>query len=178
MFVKGIPNGFFSLGCFPFNNGQIAYAWAYWVPQLVSESTLFFMTLPKTISILRGPTKTPHFTYVLLVDSFVYFGGVVAIILLNFIIWLLPSVSVTSFHIVLSTFPSSPAVEKLLRVQCGPVWALVFFLPRIFFLMFLFVYNVLLQTNQLLTTFVGYVNLILTLGRGRIVLPPFDILTC
>lgn len=93
-FFEDIPSGFFSLGCFPFNNGKIPYAWAYWVPQLVSESTLFLCTLPKTLSVLRGPVKTPYFTYVLLVDSFVYFGGVVAIILLNFIIWSLPSVSV------------------------------------------------------------------------------------
>ncbi|KZT02781.1 uncharacterized protein LAESUDRAFT_660846 [Laetiporus sulphureus 93-53] len=64
-----------------------SWAWAYWVPVLVFESVLFALSVIKTVQQSREDTSTPYLMMVLIRDSMFYFGGALAAILANFIVW-------------------------------------------------------------------------------------------
>ena len=62
------------------------HIWAYWIPILTFESTLFVLATIKAIEVARHEFRTPKILAVLLRDSVAYFGGIVAIILTNLVI--------------------------------------------------------------------------------------------
>ena len=63
------------------------YAWAYWVPTMIWETLLLVLSLYKSVQQTRREEGTPHLMVVILRDSILYFGGALATILANFIIW-------------------------------------------------------------------------------------------
>ncbi|KAI0791524.1 hypothetical protein BC629DRAFT_1593127 [Irpex lacteus] len=75
-------------GCAPTN--IVPYAWSYWIPMTVFESALFILSAAKAIQYLINAefrTQTPNLAYILVRDSMIYFGSVLALILINLIIW-------------------------------------------------------------------------------------------
>ena len=62
------------------------HIWAYWVPMLAFESTLFMLAVVKAFEVARQEVNTSKILAVLLRDSVIYFGGIVAIILTNLVI--------------------------------------------------------------------------------------------
>ena len=77
-------------GCIPTNPST--HTWAYWVPMLAVESILFLLASVKAFDVARKNLHTPKILAVLLRDSILYFGGVMAIILANLMIWSLARV--------------------------------------------------------------------------------------
>lgn len=63
------------------------WAWAYWVPVMVWESLLLALSLYRSAQQAREEAGTPRLMAVLLRDSVLYFGGALASILANFIVW-------------------------------------------------------------------------------------------
>ena len=67
-------------------NNPSDHSWAYYVPMLIFESILFLLAIAKACQTARQEWHTPKILVVLLRDSVVYFGGVLAIILTNLVI--------------------------------------------------------------------------------------------
>ncbi|TFY60837.1 hypothetical protein EVJ58_g4897 [Rhodofomes roseus] len=63
------------------------WAWAYWVPVMIWEALLLVLSLYRSAQQAREEAGTPHLMVVLLRDSVLYFGGALASILANFIVW-------------------------------------------------------------------------------------------
>ena len=61
--------------------------WAYWVPMLVFETVLFALAIAKAFEEFRRQSHTPRILIMLFRDSVAYFGGVLAVILANLVIW-------------------------------------------------------------------------------------------
>jgi len=73
-------------GCAPTNIPE--WCWAYWIPTVVFESTLFLLALYKTVQEANGSmTRPSRLMVVLLRDSVMYFGGVMIWSLANFVAW-------------------------------------------------------------------------------------------
>ncbi|KAF8523662.1 hypothetical protein JB92DRAFT_2883779, partial [Gautieria morchelliformis] len=75
-------------GCVPIDIP--ARCWAYWVPSVTFDSTLLLLALWRAVStwIIHDPAlQPPRLVFVLLKDSFLYFGGVMMMTLANFITW-------------------------------------------------------------------------------------------
>ena len=51
------------------------------------ESVLFLLAVAKSVQVARSESNTPRILAILLRDSVLYFGGVIAVILTNLIIW-------------------------------------------------------------------------------------------
>ncbi|KAH9923853.1 uncharacterized protein B0H18DRAFT_955698 [Fomitopsis serialis] len=68
-------------------DGIKKWAWAYWVPVMVWESLLLALSLYRSAQQAREEAGTPRLMVVLLRDSVLYFGGALASILANFIVW-------------------------------------------------------------------------------------------
>lgn len=73
------------MGCAAWNIKP--YAWAYWVPTMVWEALLLVLSLYKSAQLAKEEEGTPRLMVVILRDSILYFGGALATILANFIIW-------------------------------------------------------------------------------------------
>ena len=69
--------------------------WAYWVPLTVFETILFSLAVFKAFEIARWESATPKLCTVLLRDSAMYFGGIVAITAANLVLYRLAGVRVT-----------------------------------------------------------------------------------
>lgn len=80
-----LPSSLPVTGCVAWNIKP--YAWAYWVPTMIWESLLLALSLYKSARQAREEAGTPHLMVVILRDSILYFGGALATILANFIIW-------------------------------------------------------------------------------------------
>ena len=72
----------------------------------IFESALFLLALVKALQLAyhkkqsgRGSGRAPNVLVILLRDSLIYFGGVLAVILTNFVVWLRGRASL------FSTFP-------------------------------------------------------------------------
>ena len=65
----------------------VQHIWAYWIPVLVVESLLFALAIIKALRIGLAESGTSPILNTLLRDSVVYFGGMLAIILVNLIIY-------------------------------------------------------------------------------------------
>ncbi|KAI0089406.1 hypothetical protein BDY19DRAFT_102160 [Irpex rosettiformis] len=75
-------------GCAPTH--IVPYAWTYWIPMTVFESALFLLAAAKAVRYLLNPDtpkQTPNLALLLVRDSIIYFGSVLALILLNLVIW-------------------------------------------------------------------------------------------
>jgi len=72
-------------GCMAGNHAS--FAWSFWVPSLAFESTLLFLALVKFVQEVQAGSKPPHLMVVLLRDSALYFGVVVASIIVNLVMW-------------------------------------------------------------------------------------------
>ncbi|KAK7685918.1 hypothetical protein QCA50_010726 [Cerrena zonata] len=72
-------------GCFLINTQKLAYAYRF--PMIVFESTLFILAIVKSIQYALDDSTTPHLMFVVLRDSMIYFGGVLAVALTNCIVW-------------------------------------------------------------------------------------------
>ena len=64
-----------------------AHMWARWVPQLGFESIVFGLAIVKTVQVARNGPHTPKVLVVLLRDSVVYFGGILAILIANLAVY-------------------------------------------------------------------------------------------
>ena len=82
------------VGCFP--NNTVTWAWAYWIPITVFDSILFLLASYKSIefSVYHGKNM-PRLSQVLIRDSVIFFGGVLALILINLVIWSLHKVRIS-----------------------------------------------------------------------------------
>lgn len=72
-------------GCIPVIKDT--YIWAYWVPMAAFESVLFLLAIIKSVQVARAESNTPRVLAILLRDSVLYFGGVIAVILTNLVFW-------------------------------------------------------------------------------------------
>ena len=72
-------------GCIP--NEPIKHLWAYWIPRVVFEMMLVILVFLKVLDAARDSTYAPRVLIVLLRDSVVYFGGMLAVVLINLAIW-------------------------------------------------------------------------------------------
>ncbi len=74
-------------GCIP--DHVVSWAWAYWLPMLVFESGLFLLAIFRLLQLgfYKCDKRTSNLLVVLLRDSVMYFGGVLAVILANFVAW-------------------------------------------------------------------------------------------
>ncbi|KAK7685915.1 hypothetical protein QCA50_010722 [Cerrena zonata] len=72
-------------GCFLLNTQKFAFT--YWFPMITFESTLFILAIIKSVRQAMKDTTTPHLMFILLRDSIVYFGGMLAVVLANCIVW-------------------------------------------------------------------------------------------
>lgn len=80
-----IPN---FTGCLP--QETVHYGWAYWLPNLILEFTLFSLALFKSVQVYRNRRyrgETPNILLVLIRDSVFYFGGVMTVIITNLVTW-------------------------------------------------------------------------------------------
>ena len=63
---------------------------AYWVPVVVFESTVFVLAFAKAVAAVlqrRTSGDPPRLLIILLRDSIVYFGGLLAVVLANLLVW-------------------------------------------------------------------------------------------
>ncbi|CAL1694026.1 unnamed protein product [Somion occarium] len=72
-------------GCFAVNS--LTYAWSYWFSLLTFESSLGILALIKCVQCAGDPSTTPQLMIVLLRDSFIFFGGMLAVALINCTVW-------------------------------------------------------------------------------------------
>ena len=82
-------------GCAPINN--VSFAWAYWLPMTLFESVLFLLSAVKAIQYVFNSeirTQTPNLAFILVRDSIIYFGSVVALIIVNLVIWVIGRVRI------------------------------------------------------------------------------------
>ena len=54
---------------------------------IVFESTLFILAVSRSIQFAFGGGTTPHLMFILIRDSVMYFGGILAVVLTNCIVW-------------------------------------------------------------------------------------------
>lgn len=74
-------------GCLP--QHIVQWVWVYWLPMTAFESCLFLLAAAKAAHLLCfGEGSAPSLLIVLLRDSVMYFGGVLAVILTNLIVWM------------------------------------------------------------------------------------------
>ena len=68
---------------------------AYWAPKLVFETVMFVLACVKAVqtNLLRRQVDPPRILVILLRDSVVHFGGMLAVILANFLLWTFAKVS-------------------------------------------------------------------------------------
>ena len=69
------------------------HMWAYWVPQLGFETVVFGLAIIKACQVARSGPHTPKVSVVILRDSVVYFGGILAILIANLIVYAAAEVS-------------------------------------------------------------------------------------
>ncbi|KAI0077358.1 hypothetical protein K474DRAFT_1095438 [Panus rudis PR-1116 ss-1] len=62
-------------------------AWSYWIPTIAFESLMFILTLNKCIKCLMDRYGTPRLLVIMLRDSLVFFGSILAVALLNCFLW-------------------------------------------------------------------------------------------
>ncbi|KZT64147.1 hypothetical protein DAEQUDRAFT_732999 [Daedalea quercina L-15889] len=63
------------------------WAWVYWIPIMIWEALLLALSLYRSAQQAREEAGTPRLMIILLRDSILYFGGALASILANFIVW-------------------------------------------------------------------------------------------
>ena len=61
--------------------------WAYWIPMTIFETILFVLAIVKCFKLARDHSHAPKALIVLLRDSILYLGGVLALLLCNLVIW-------------------------------------------------------------------------------------------
>ena len=71
-------------GCIP--NNPSRHMWAYWIPMTIFETILLALAVAKCFQLARG-LHAPKALVVLLRDSVLYLGGVLAILICNLVIW-------------------------------------------------------------------------------------------
>ena len=64
-----------------------AHFWAYWVPLSVFQGAIVVLAIIKIWETGKQDWYTPRLLKILLRDSLAYFGGAVAIIIVNMLIW-------------------------------------------------------------------------------------------
>ena len=81
-------------GCVAANNDRLKLR-AYWLPTLVFESAIFFLACAKVaeVGLWKRTSDTPQVLVVLLRDSVLYFGGILALGIVNFLMWTFAGVS-------------------------------------------------------------------------------------
>lgn len=110
---------FGSTGCVPIDIPR--WCWTYWVPALTFDSTLFLLSLLKTIHVSRDPVQQSSLLSVLLRDSFLYYGGVMMVALANFMAWYIKPVrlpSSSSHPLLLCWFVNSDLDSFLWDIYC------------------------------------------------------------
>ena len=79
-------------GCIPGHIPQ--YSWTYWMPMVLFETTLFTLASTQALRFLIQQGKhAPAIARILLRDSLLYFGNMLALILINLIVWSTENVS-------------------------------------------------------------------------------------
>ena len=63
------------------------HKWTYWIPMLVFESVIVVLAIGKLMEMARARETTPHVMTVIVRDSVMYFGGIFAFMVTNFVIW-------------------------------------------------------------------------------------------
>ncbi|KAI0070290.1 hypothetical protein K474DRAFT_875683 [Panus rudis PR-1116 ss-1] len=58
-----------------------------WVPYLTYEIFMFVLAMYKSVLLAREHPETPHLIYVLLRDSLVFYGGTLAMVLVNCLVY-------------------------------------------------------------------------------------------
>ncbi|KAJ3518841.1 hypothetical protein NM688_g9384 [Phlebia brevispora] len=73
-------------GCIPTHIAP--WVWIYWLPMSIFESCLFLLAVAKAAQLTyTGEGRAPSLLVVLLRDSIIFYGGVLSVILTNFIVW-------------------------------------------------------------------------------------------
>ncbi|KAJ3485598.1 hypothetical protein NLI96_g4854 [Meripilus lineatus] len=78
-----LPQGY--TGCAPTNIQS--WAWTFWLPLLSFEVPVFILAIIKTVQVARDEYNSPHMMFILLRDSIMFFVIVLAVILVNCVIW-------------------------------------------------------------------------------------------
>jgi len=97
-----LPPGF--TGCLGVSD--LPYRYAYWIPTILFETLLFALAMYKSISI--GLEHSSHLLFVLVRDSVMLYGGMLAVMSTNCLIWALGRPSL--FSAFPSTFPALGSV--------------------------------------------------------------------
>lgn len=84
-----LPQGY--TGCAPTNIQS--WAWTFWLPLLSFEVPVFILAIIKTVQVARDEYNSPHMMFILLRDSIMFFVIVLAVILVNCVIWASHNVS-------------------------------------------------------------------------------------
>ena len=72
-------------GCVP--DHLPSHVWAYWVPLSLFQGAVFVLAITKVYEAVQQEWHAPKLLVTLLRDSLVYFGGALAVILVNVLIW-------------------------------------------------------------------------------------------
>ena len=67
--------------------------WAYFIPMLATQITLCVLALIKALQMASAEYATPRVVVVLLRDTMVYYGSILALYVINEIIWTVARVS-------------------------------------------------------------------------------------
>lgn len=80
LFIQG-----HDVGCFGIN--ILPYTYPYWIPVVAYETVPLLLASWKTMQCARWEGKTPNLTVVLFRDSLLFFGAILAAVLLNCVEW-------------------------------------------------------------------------------------------
>jgi hypothetical protein len=84
-------------GCLPGN--WVLRPWVYCLPGSVFDGLLLLLFATKSVQYLKDrPAYMPQLLLILLRDTFLYFGGVVAILFGNLLMWAVGGVGLHPFH--------------------------------------------------------------------------------
>lgn len=91
--ITAVPPDSRGIGCLPENRARSP--WAYFIPMTIFETLVFLLMLTKALSdFMKSDMRTSSLMNVLVRDSVVAFGGTLAWILTNLVIWAIGRVSV------------------------------------------------------------------------------------
>lgn len=85
-------------GCIPELTDMLV--WVYWFPTSVFQCVLLVLAIAKIVKAARQEWQTPKLLIILVRDSLVYFGGALAIILVNACMWSTARVSSSKLALV------------------------------------------------------------------------------
>jgi len=103
-------------GCTPRNIPS--WCWTYWFPSAIFDSVLFILALRKTVKVVRSTTRRPpRLIVVLLRDSFLYFGIVMAWSAANCFSWIMNPVGLSGLIVLLHSLSLFNLMHAVLVIR-------------------------------------------------------------